>query len=150
MSYESGLSTYNNEIVMEWGMNALLYATNGGSITVGSLTGPRSTLSAIGDGANGIIAGASGTDTETGSAPSETSSVKLYNADLNLQGWNNHAADVVYGGYAYLEDVNAITGIYGSYAVGQASALANDFGNGVVEVKTSIPAFMVTVLPVHM
>ncbi|CAM3518969.1 hypothetical protein VA7868_00870 [Vibrio aerogenes CECT 7868] len=135
MSYESGLSTYNNEIVMEWGMNALLYATNGGAITVGSLTGPRSTLSATGDGANGIIAGASGTDTETGSAPFDTSSVKLYNADMNLQGWNNHAADVVYGGYAYLEDVNAITGIYGSYAVGQASALANDFGNGVVEVK---------------
>ena len=44
-------------------------------------------------------------------------------------------ADVVYGGYAYLEDVTGTTGIDGSYSVGQASALANDFGNGVVDVK---------------
>jgi hypothetical protein len=61
--------------------------------------------------------------------------VALYNAELTLEGWNNHVADVVYGGYAYLEDVDAVTGVAGSYAVGQASALANDFGNGVVEVK---------------
>ena len=135
MSYETGLSSYNTEIVMEWGMNALLYATNGGKITVGKLNGERSTFTANGDGANGIIAGGAGTKAGTESAPSDTASVYVYNADFDLQGWNNHVADVVYGGYAYLNDVSSVTGIPGSYSVGQASALANDFGNGVVEVK---------------
>jgi hypothetical protein len=135
MSYESGLSSYNVELAMEWGMNALLYATNGGFLSVGNLDGPRSFLRANGDGANGIIAGGTGEQAGTEEAPYATASVELYNADLQLTGWNNHVADVVYGGYAYLEDVNSTTGIYGSYAVGQASALANDFGNGVVDAK---------------
>jgi len=120
---------------MEWGMNALLYATNGGVISVGSLEGETSTFSGVGDAANGAIAGGSGTQAGTADAPSETSAVHIYNAEFNLEGWNNHVADVVYGGYAYLEKVNAVTGKPGSYAVGQGSALANDFGNGVVDVK---------------
>lgn len=37
MSYLTSLSSFNVEIAMEWGMNALLYATNGGVIKVGSL-----------------------------------------------------------------------------------------------------------------
>ncbi|WP_160686526.1 hypothetical protein [Clostridium sp. C2-6-12] len=135
MSYETGLSSYNVEIMMEWGMNALLYATNGGKITVGSLKGGVSTFSANGDGANGIIAGGAGTKAGTTSAPQDTASVYVYNADFNLTGWNNHVADVVYGGYAYLNKVSSVTGIPGSYSVGQASALANDFGNGVVDVE---------------
>jgi hypothetical protein len=135
MSYVNGLSAFNVEIAMEWGMNALLYATNGGTITVGSLDGDRSTFYANGDGANGVIAGGSGTEAGSDSAPADTSSVYVYNADFNLEGWNNHVADVVYGGYAYLENINSTTGIEGSYAVGQASAVANDFGNGVVDVK---------------
>jgi hypothetical protein len=135
MSYESGLSSYNVELAMEWGMNALLYATNGGFISAGNLYGPRSHLTATGDGANGIIAGGTGKKAGSVEAPFATAGVELYNADVHLTGWNNHVADVVYGGYAYLEDVNSTTGIYGSYAVGQASALANDFGNGVVDAK---------------
>lgn len=135
MSYESGLPSYNVEIVMEWGMNALLYATNGGIIKVGDLSGKISSLYANGDGANGIIAGGTGNKVVNDNESLETAKVYLYNTNLNLQGWNNHVADVVYGGYAYLEKVDSTTGIDGSYSVGQASALANDFGNGVVEVK---------------
>ncbi|WP_036613018.1 hypothetical protein [Oribacterium sp. P6A1] len=135
MSYLTGLSSYNVEIAMEWGMNALLYATNGGIVTVGSTDGEKSTFYANGDGANGVIAGGSGKKTGESDAKSDTASVYVYNADFTLEGWNNHVADVVYGGYAYLEDVTGTTGIDGSYSVGQASALANDFGNGVVDVK---------------
>lgn len=135
MSYVNGLSSYNVEIAMEWGMNALLYATNGGSVTVGDLDGETSTFYANGDNANGIIAGGSGTETGKSTATQDTANVNVYNADFTLEGWNNHVADVVYGGYAYLEDITSTTGIEGSYAVGQASALANDFGNGVVDVK---------------
>jgi len=135
MSYEAGLSSYNVEIMMEWGMNALLYATNGGKITVGDLNGEKSTFSANGDGANGIIAGGAGTKAGSNTAPSDTASSYVYNADFNLKGWNNHVADVVYGGYAYLNKISSVTGIPGSYSVGQASALANDFGNGVVDVQ---------------
>ena len=135
MSYLTSLSSYNVEIAMEWGMNALLYATNGGVIKVGNLDGGTSTFYANGDAANGIIAGGSGTKAGSDDAPSDTSSVYVYNSDFNLEGWNNHVADVVYGGYAYLEKVNSTTGVNGSYSVGQASAIANDFGNGVVDVK---------------
>lgn len=135
MSYVLGLSSYNVEIAMEWGMNALLYATNGGVITVGSLDGPVSTFAGIGDAANGVVAGGSGTLAGTEDAPSDTASVYVYNAEFTLEGWNNHVADVVYGGYAYLEKVTSVTGKPGSYAVGQSSALANDFGNGVVDAK---------------
>lgn len=135
MSYLNNLSAYNVEIAMEWGMNALLYATNGGTINAGSLDGEISTFYANGDGANGVIAGGSGTKAGISDAPADTSGVYVYNADFNLEGWNNHVADVVYGGYAYLEKINSTTGIEGSYAVGQASAVANDFGNGVVDVK---------------
>ncbi|MGL5436758.1 MAG: hypothetical protein ACRDBO_15350, partial [Lachnospiraceae bacterium] len=135
MSYVAGVTSYNVEIAMEWGMNALLYATNGGLIRVGSLDGPTSTFTGTGDAANGIIAGGSGTVAGSSEAPYDTAGVYVYNADFTLEGWNNHVADVVYGGYAYLEKVTSTTGKPGSYAVGQGSALANDFGNGVVDVK---------------
>jgi len=135
MSYEAGLSAYNVEVVMEWGMNAVLYATNGGVVTVGTPSGKRSTISANGDGANGVIAGGAGTKAGSGKAKSDTAKVYVYNTDFKLDGWNNHVADVVYGGYAYLENVHSTTGLAGSYAVGQGSALANDFGNGVVDAK---------------
>lgn len=135
MSYEAGLDAYNMEVVMEWGMNAVLYATNGGVVTVGSKHGERSAIYANGDGANGVLAGGAGSKAGTKDAKPETSKIYVYNTDFTLEGWNNHVADVVYGGYAYLEDVKATTGMAGSYAVGQGSALANDFGNGVVDAK---------------
>lgn len=135
MSYEAGLSSYNVEIMMEWGMNALLYATNGGKITVGELNGQKSTFTANGDGANGIIAGGAGTKAGNKSSLTDTASAYVSNADFNLKGWNNHIADVVYGGYANLNKITSVTGIPGSYSVGQASALANDFGNGVIDAK---------------
>jgi hypothetical protein len=135
MSYEYGLSSYNVEIVMEWGMNAVFYATNGGKIVVGDKDGAVSNITASGDGANGILAGGTGTATLSadGSTTNSTSNVTVYNANFNLTGWNNHVADVVYGGHAELYNVNATTGIKGSYAVGQASSLANDFGNGTIK-----------------
>jgi hypothetical protein len=135
MSYEKGLNSYNVEIMMEWGMNALLYATNGGSITVGDNDGETSTFYANGDGANGIIAGGAGTSAGTNSASEETANVFVFNADFILEGWNNHVADVVYGGYAYLNNITSVTGIVGSYSVGQSSSIANDFGNGVIDVE---------------
>ena len=135
MSYEVGLPSYNVEVIMEWGMNAVLYATNGGVVSVGDMNGIRSTIYANGDGGNGVIAGGAGSKAGTREAKSDTAKVYVYNTDFSLDGWNNHVADVVYGGYAYLEKVRATTGKPGSYAVGQGSALANDFGNGVVEAK---------------
>ncbi|MDS0527769.1 leucine-rich repeat protein [Clostridium sp. SHJSY1] len=136
MSYEAGLSTYNPEIVMQWGMNAVLYATQGGTVTLGKKGGSEhSSIAATGDGANGVIAACGGADLGSNTAKSSTSKVYVYNTDFNLEGWNNHVADCVYGGYAYLENVTAKTGRKGSYAVGQGSSLANDFGNGVVEVN---------------
>ena len=133
MSSELGLSSPNTEIVMEWGMNALLYATNGGQIVVGNLQGKTSQFYANGDGANGVIAGAAGSKSGSEKGRPSTSSVTVKNAHFQLEGWNNHVADTVYGGYANLEKVTSTTGKLGSYAVGQASALANDFGNGVVD-----------------
>ncbi|MBP2644354.1 MAG: hypothetical protein H6Q67_2241, partial [Firmicutes bacterium] len=135
MSYEVGLPSYNVEVIMEWGMNAVLYATNGGVVSVGDMSGKRSAICANGDGANGVLAGGAGTKAGTSEAKSDTAKVYVYNTDFSLDGWNNHVADVVYGGYAYLEKVHATTGKSGSYAVGQGSALANDFGNGIVEAK---------------
>jgi len=135
MSYEVGLSNYNVEVVMEWGMNAVLYATNGGVVSVGQLDGKRSVIQANDDGSNGVIAGGAGSKAGSHEAKSDTAKVYVYNTDFTLGGWNNHVADVVYGGYVYLENVRAITGVPGSYAVGQGSALANDFGNGIVEAK---------------
>lgn len=86
MSYETGLSSYNVKIMMEWGMNALLYATNGGKITVGDLKSGRSTFTANGDGVNCIIAGGAGTKSGDKSALSDTASVYVYNADFDLKG----------------------------------------------------------------
>lgn len=135
MSLASGLSVPNTELIMEWGMNALLYATNGGQIEVGDLQGESSQFYANGDGANGMLAGAAGR--KDGNTPHafSTSSVWVKNANFQLEGWNSHVADTVYGGYAKLQHVTATTGKLGSYAVGQSSALANDFGNGVVEAE---------------
>ncbi|MBP1736478.1 MAG: hypothetical protein H6Q60_359 [Oscillospiraceae bacterium] len=137
MSYEHGLSSYNVEIAMEWGMNAVFYATNGGTLVVGDADGDRSTITASGDGANGILAGGTGTKTLSadGTTTNSTSNITVYNADFTLTGWNNHVADVVYGGHAELYDITATTGIKGSYAVGQGSSLANDFGNGTIYAK---------------
>ncbi|MFT4196727.1 MAG: hypothetical protein QM601_02230 [Pseudoxanthomonas sp.] len=135
ISLESGLASVNSELIMEWGMNAVLYATNGGQISVGKLGGRTSLLQASGDGANGVLAGGAGDQAGRGDAPAATASIRLVNARAVLEGWNNHLADAVYGGHASLEHVQAVTGKPGSYAVGQSSALANDFGDGVVEAK---------------
>lgn len=142
MSYEAGLSDFNVEIIMEWGMNAVLYATQGGTVTVGDTNGETSHITANGDGANGVFAACAGTDVGEEDAKSSTSKVFVYNTDFDLQGWNNHIADCVYGGYAYLEDVTGSTGRKGSYAIGQGSTLANDFGNGVIDaVNVDVEAY---------
>lgn len=135
-TYEAGDSTYNYEVNMQFGIGAGLYATNGGQITVGDLDGKTSRFSTYGDTGNGAIAIGGGTETGNENAPFSSSSVTILNTIINAQGWNSHIVDCIYGGYAYLEDVTGTTGVEGSY-LGQSSALANDFGAGVIEVVDS-------------
>lgn len=127
MSYEAGLSSYNEEIGMEWGITAVAYATSGGHIILGDPTGETiSYITAVGETTNGAIAVTTGDD-------GGTSIVEVYNTVMDLQGWNNHIADVMYGGYIYLENVTGTNGVEGSYALGQSGSITNDFGNGVIE-----------------
>ena len=127
MSYESGLSSYNEEIGMEWGMTAVAYATSGGHIILGDPTGETTSyITSVGETVNGAIAVTTGSD-------GGTSIVEVYNTVMDLQGWNSHIADVMYGGYIYLENVTGTNGIEGSFACGQSGSISNDFGNGVVE-----------------
>ncbi len=116
------------EVIMQWGMGAALYASQGGVISVGDPEGPRSEIYACGDGANGVLA--TGILDET-----QPSQIYVYNTDFILEGWNNHVADTIYGGYVYLEDVTGVTGKRGSYIMNNGSTLANDFGDGTVEIK---------------
>lgn len=116
------------EVIMQWGMGAALYASQGGILTVGDPTGARSHVSTCGDGANGVLA----TGILDGDQPSQ---IYVYNTDFDLSGWNNHVVDTIYGGYVYLEDVTGVTGAPGSYIMNNGSTLANDFGDGTVEVK---------------
>ena len=130
MSVESG-TRYNEEIGMEWGITAVAYATQGGVIVLGDPDGDldgnnTSYVTANGETTNGAIAVTTGTE-------GSTSQVYVYNTVMEMQGWNNHVADVMYGGYIYLENVIGSNGIAGSYALGQSGTITNDFGNGVIE-----------------
>ena len=116
------------EVIMQWGMGAALYASQGGILTVGEPGGGRSAVYACGDGANGALA----TGVLDESQPSQ---IYVYNTDFTLEGWNNHVVDTIYGGYVYLEDVTGVTGKRGSYIMNNGSTLANDFGDGTVEVR---------------
>ncbi len=116
------------EVIMQWGMGAALYASQGGVIVLGEPDGARSSVYAAGDGANGVLA--TGILDET-----QPSQIFVYNTDFILEGWNNHVVDTIYGGYVYLEDVTGVTGRPGSYIMNNGSTLANDFGDGTVEVK---------------
>lgn len=115
------------EVIMQWGMGAAAYASQGGFIRIGSPDGERSEVYACGDGANGVLA--TGVLDET-----QSSQIFVYNTDFTLEGWNNHVVDTIYGGYVYLEDVTGVTGKRGSYIMNNGSTLANDFGDGTVEV----------------
>lgn len=115
------------EVIMQWGMGAAIYASQGGIVSVGTPAGERSYVYAAGDGANGVLA--TGILDET-----QPSQIYIYNTDFVLEGWNNHVADTIYGGYVYLEDVTGVTGKAGSYIMNNGSTLANDFGDGTVEV----------------
>jgi len=115
------------EVIMQWGMGAAIYASQGGIVSVGDPAGARSYVHAAGDGANGVLA--TGILDET-----QPSQIYIYNTDFVLEGWNNHVADTIYGGYVYLEDVTGVTGKAGSYIMNNGSTLANDFGDGTVEV----------------
>lgn len=115
------------EVIMQWGMGAAAYASQGGILRIGSPEGERSAVYAGGDGANGVLA--TGVLDET-----QPSQIYVYNTDFTLEGWNNHVVDTIYGGYVYLEDVTGVTGKRGSYIMNNGSTLANDFGDGTVEV----------------
>ena len=116
------------EVIMQWGMGAALYATQGGIMMVGDPEGERSDVYTCGDGANGVLA----TGVLDADRPSQ---IYVYNTDFTLEGWNNHVVDTIYGGYVYLEDVTGVTGKPGSYIMNNGSTLANDFGDGTVEVR---------------
>lgn len=131
-TFEAGDSKYNYELNMNYGLNAGLYATNGGQIVVGDLDGKTSRIMTSGDTGNGVIAIGGGALVGDKTAPYPTSAVYVYNAVFDCQGWNSHVADAIYGGYIYLEKVTGTTGVPGSY-LGQSSALANDFGAGTLE-----------------
>lgn len=131
-TFEAGDASYNYELNMNYGLNAALYATNGGQLRVGDPEGQRSYIETYGDTGNGIIAIGGGKYVGNKNAPYPTSSVYVYNTTFKCQGWNSHVADAIYGGYVYLENVTGTTGVPGSY-LGQSSALANDFGAGTLE-----------------
>lgn len=131
-TFEAGDASYNYELNMNYGLNAGLYATNGGQLQVGDPDGQRSYIETYGDTGNGIIAIGGGQYVGNKNAPYPTSSVYVYNTTFKCQGWNSHVADAIYGGYIYLENVTGTTGVPGSY-LGQSSALANDFGAGSLE-----------------
>ena len=116
------------EVIMQWGVGAALYASQGGVLRIGIPDGSRSSVYTCGDGANGVLA----TGVLNEDRPSQ---IYVYNTDFILEGWNNHVVDTIYGGYVYLEDVTGVTGKYGSYIMNNGSTLANDFGDGTVEVK---------------
>ena len=116
------------EVIMQWGMGAALYASQGGIMRVGDPDGERSSVYTCGDGANGVLA----TGVLDADRPSQ---IYVYNTDFTLEGWNNHVVDTIYGGYVYLEDVTGVTGKAGSYIMNNGSTLANDFGDGTVEVR---------------
>ena len=116
------------EVIMQWGMGAAIYASQGGVMKVGDPAGARSDVYTCGDGANGVLA----TGVLDADRPSQ---IYVYNTDFTLEGWNNHVVDTIYGGYVYLEDVTGVTGKRGSYIMNNGSALANDFGDGTVEVR---------------
>ena len=130
-AFEAGDSTYNYELNMQYGLNAALYATVGGQLSVGDMNGETSYIETNGDTGNGIISIGGGSEVGSTDAPYQTSKVSLVNAVVHANGWNSHVADAIYGGYIYLKQVTGTTGVYGSY-LGQSSALANDFGAGVV------------------
>jgi len=138
MSYENNLSSYNEEIAMQWGMNAAVYATQGGTVIFGDPTGAETSyIVATGESANGAVANTTGDQgyDATASTVGGTSSIYVYNTVMDLQGWNNHVADTMYGGYVSLNHVTGTNGIRGSYAVGQSGTITNDFGDGVVDAE---------------
>lgn len=135
-TFEAGDSTYNYELNMQYGLNAALYATVGGQLSVGDLNGKTSYIETNGDTGNGIISIGGGSEVGSADAPYQTSKVSLVNTVVHANGWNSHVADAIYGGYIYLKNVTGTTGVYGSY-LGQSSALANDFGAGVVVAEDS-------------
>lgn len=137
MSYEMNLDGANTEVSMQWGHNAVLYSM-GGTMTAGDKD-VRSYMYAEGDNSNGIFAGTGGkyAGLEGYESYPTTSKIFVTNSDFRLTGWNAHVADTVYGGYVSLDQVRGVTGTPGYAAVGQATAVANDFGSGVVEAKNS-------------
>jgi len=108
-----------NEIGSQWGVNAILYAINGGVITVGNSNGARTTVTA-------------GADSDTANLAWATtlgSKIYIYNADLLGLASGAHATDATYGGYIYVENT------YMETLQGTSSILTTDFGGGTVEAK---------------
>lgn len=135
-TFEAGDSSYNYEVNMQFGLNAAIYATSGGQVRIGTADGQTSKITTNGDTGNGVIAIGGGTEAGSEDAPYPSSAVSVTNAEFVVEGWNSHVVDCIYGGYVQLDQVTGVTGIKGSY-LGQSSALANDFGAGVIEAKDS-------------
>lgn len=126
----------------ESGYNALIYATNGGTVIFGDPEGERSYVRGYGQIGNGIFAtGAGMYDIEGVSddgvaTTAGTAEAYVYNTDLWVDGWNGHITDATRGGFVYLEDVEGYSGYPGS-VLGNGSGLTTDTGDGMVIAKDS-------------
>ena len=136
---ESGSVSWG--LSQESGYNAMVYATNGGVIRLGSPEGPRSYLRGWGQIQNGVFATGAGMyrtegQTDGVTVTAGTAEAYVYNTDLWVSGWNGHVTDATRGGLVYIEDVEGYSGYPGS-AIGNGSGLTTDTGDGMVIAKDS-------------
>ena len=126
----------------ESGYNALIFATNGGTILFGDPEGERSYVRGYGQIGNAIFATGAGMYDIEGVAEdgvattAGTAEAYVYNTDIWVDGWNGHITDATRGGFVYLEDVEGYSGYPGS-AIGNGSGLTTDTGDGMVIAKDS-------------
>lgn len=103
-----------DELGSQWGINAVVYAINGGKIRIGDNWGERSTITATGDTANLAWACTVGSE------------IFIQNTDLIGYSGANHGTDVTYGGHITVDNVFIETFDRTS------TALTTDFGGGTV------------------
>lgn len=126
----------------ESGYNALIYATNGGTVIFGDMDGERSYIRGHGHIGNGVFATGAGMYAIEGvsddgvATTAGTAEAYVYNTDLWVDGWNGHITDATRGGFVYLENVEGYSGYPGS-VVGNGSGLTTDTGDGMVIAKDS-------------
>ncbi|MCD7844550.1 MAG: hypothetical protein LUG57_01570 [Oscillospiraceae bacterium] len=129
-------------ISQESGYNAVIFATNGGTVIFGESDGERSYVRSSGHIANGVFATGTGIySMEDKETTAGTAEVYVYNTDIWVGGWNGHVTDATRGGFIYLENVEGYSGYPGSM-LGNGSGLTTDTGDGmVIAVDSHIEVF---------